>query len=160
MYVGAIVLLLLPLPGLLRLPVLAWYVLFMLAALWYLGRHLFGADEVHPFLGPAVGFLTVTLATIVNLIEFAAGDGLPGRVGLLITLSGWTTTMVLTAAEAGHCAARCVETSSCQPGSIGYRPCRSRRGRPLRRPHLLIHRTGIRWLSRPRTPRSDHSMAV
>ena len=99
MYVGAVVLTLLPLPAILRFPLLAWYVAFMLVAFWYLARYLFGAEEVHPVLGPLVSVVTVSVVAAVGVAKALVDDAVPVSAALPLTVAGWLTTIGLAVAE-------------------------------------------------------------
>ncbi|GGK73297.1 hypothetical protein GCM10012284_03970 [Mangrovihabitans endophyticus] len=99
MWLGAVVLSVTPMPAVLRIPVLGWYVLFLLTGLFYLARYLFGTEELHPLLGPVVGSVVVTAVTAVGVLS-ASGGGLPARVALTIAVGGWLTSMVLSVIEA------------------------------------------------------------
>lgn len=98
MWLGAVVLIVTPMPPILRLPVLGWYVLFMLTAVFYLARYLFGTEELHPVLGPVVEIVVVTVVTAVGIVS-ASGEGLLAHVAATIAVGGWLTSVPLSAIE-------------------------------------------------------------
>lgn len=98
MCLGALLVLAAPLPSLFGLLVYLWYAVFMLTALFYMARYLFGTEELHPVLGPVVEIVVVSLVTAVGILS-ADGKGLPAWLAVDIAICAWLTAMPLSACE-------------------------------------------------------------
>jgi hypothetical protein len=82
-----------------------WLVFLTLACMYYAIRYLYGADEMHPYLGPAVAMTTVTVFVIIGVLHGAANT--PRSIYFGTTVGGWLLATFLSVKEWQSIKGRC-----------------------------------------------------
>jgi hypothetical protein len=75
-----------------------WYAIFLAVCLIYWIIYPFGTSSRYPFLGPIVTALTLTIVTLISLIEGYSGPA-PLIIWIGVTLAGASTALALVAVE-------------------------------------------------------------